>query len=447
MTGPAGIGSAAAAPAAGAAARLAEGAPDDAVRAEAGEFAAFAELFSFMEGGGGAVAETGADSDGKDKRAEADDKTPPILLAEMTHYQWFGGPFAMPAAEAPGTPSTENPSTDNSNLGNALLGVDLPEPVRELLARSADMRSARNAATPAALLAPVDPAPAETPPPPDAAGGRLQPPLPPAPAPVLAPAPAPAAVAADSAGPADAASEASRRGDPLAADMKTNLLALETMLSRNGAAGKDTMDRGAETPFTAPPPFKEVRISSIRQETHFAPGMMQSPIQQIAGHIDQDLRSAVIAAVQQPSGDPRPETGPVRVLHIQLDPPQLGPLTIRIAMKDGALHLQLETARHETASLIQTDKDALTGVLRSAGYVVDGLNVQVAAPDRPPAQQFAGSGGGFNQAAGQQPGSQQSGGRGGQAAPADGMADASAGSSHDTQGPQAVEPRGGSVYL
>lgn len=227
--------------------------------------------------------------------------------------------------------------------------------------------------------------------------------------------------------------------------MKTNLLALETMLSRNSSAGKDSMDRGAETPFTAPP-FKEVRISSIKQETHFAPGSMQSPILQIAGHIDRDLRSAAIAAVQQPSDDPRP--GPVRVLHIQLDPPQLGPLTIRIALKDGALHLQLEATRHETASMIQTDKDALTGVLRSAGYVVDGLNVQIAAPDRPPAQQFAGGGGGgFNQAAGQQSGSQQSGGRGGRAAPADGMGNASAGSSHDTQGPQAVEPRGGSVYL
>ena len=87
--------------------------------------------------------------------------------------------------------------------------------------------------------------------------------------------------------------------------MKTNLLALETMLSRNSSAGKDSMDRGAETPFTAPP-FKEVRISSIKQETHFAPGMMQSPILQIAGHIDRDLRSAAIEAVQQPSDDPRP---------------------------------------------------------------------------------------------------------------------------------------------
>lgn len=437
MTGPAGIGSAAAAPGAGAAARLPEGAPDDAARADAGEFAAFAELFSFMEGEDGAAAETGADSDGKDKRTEGDDKTPPILLAEMTHYQWFGGPFAMPAADASGKASTENLSTDISSLANALLGLDLPEPVRELLARSADMRSAQNAATPAALFTPVNPAPAETPPPPDTAGGRLQPPVP----------PALPAVAPESTGPRDAASEAGRRREPLAADMKTNLLALETMLSRNGSTGKDSMDRGAETPFTAPL-FKEVRISSIKQETHFAPGMMQSPIQQIAGHIDRDLRSAAIAAVQQPSNDPRPEMGPVRVLHIQLDPPQLGPLTIRIALRDGALHLQLEAARHETASMIQTDKDALTGVLRSAGYVVDGLNVQVAAPDRPPAQQFAGGGGGgFNQAAGQQSGSQQSDGRGGQAAPTDGMGDASGGGSHDTQGPQAVEPRGGSVYL
>ena len=204
MTGPAGIGSAAATPGAGAAARLAEGAPDDAARADAGEFAAFAELFSFMDGGDGAAAETGADSDGKDKRTEADDKTPPILLAEMTHYQWFGGAFAMPAAEASGNASGENPSTESSSLANALLGVDLPGPVRELLARSADMRSAQNAAAPAALLTPVNPAPAEVPPPPDTVGGRLRPPAPPA-------------VAMESAGPADAASEASRRRDSLAA--------------------------------------------------------------------------------------------------------------------------------------------------------------------------------------------------------------------------------------
>ena len=49
------------------------------------------------------------------------------------------------------------------------------------------------------------------------------------------------------------------------------------------------------------------------------------------------------------------------MLQLQLDPPELGALMIRMSMKDGALQLQIEASRHDTAKLIERDRDALTG--------------------------------------------------------------------------------------
>ncbi|NJO34896.1 MAG: flagellar hook-length control protein FliK [Rhodospirillales bacterium] len=69
---------------------------------------------------------------------------------------------------------------------------------------------------------------------------------------------------------------------------------------------------------------------------------------------------------------------PVKVLHIQLQPENLGVVTIRLAVKDNALRLDLEVGRGETASLIQRDRDALSALLRSAGYLIDGVEVRVA---------------------------------------------------------------------
>jgi flagellar hook-length control protein FliK len=469
MTGAAGIGSTAAAPPAGAKAKRADGAPVEAAKAETGEFAAFAELFSYIESEDVPGAKAKPDED-KPKRAEDDDdKTPAVLLAEMTHLQWFGGHLQMPAAEASASPSdgaARTTADTGPNLSadpavvKAALNFDLPKPVREFVAKSVETRTNQTAASAAAMAAAAaQPAPAATPTPEEIAPPLQTPTL------TVAPDPAATTTAATSAAPAIAKAAESapapvqtprqpapdpRLREPQSADAKASLLALETVLSRNGSTGKDTQDQSTGRPFTPPPPFREMRITALHQETHFAPS--QTPVFQIASRIDQDLRSGGAEALQSPpAADAAQPAAPVRVLHIQLDPPQLGPLTVRISLKDDALNLQLETARHETAALIQTDKDALSGLLRSAGYKLDGLNVQVAAPDRTPQQQqFLGGGaaGGFGQASGQGAGSRQSDGRpGGRVAAAGGQVDGSAGSGHDRQGPQADKPRGGSVYL
>ena len=68
-----------------------------------------------------------------------------------------------------------------------------------------------------------------------------------------------------------------------------------------------------------------------------------------------------------------------KVLHLQLQPEGLGTVTIRMSVKDQALRLDLEVGRGETGHMIQRDRDTLSALLRSAGYMIDGVEVRVVA--------------------------------------------------------------------
>ena len=179
--------------------------------------------------------------------------------------------------------------------------------------------------------------------------------------------------------------------DPLAAPAKP--AAPENRSGQDGGRGDPTRALAAQ---------KEAKVSVVLQETHFAPAPQQSPAFQIANRIIQDVETgdpvftAQLAELPKDAG-----AAPLKVLHIQLDPPELGALTIRMSLRNDMLHMQIEASRHETAKLIERDQDGLSGMLRSAGYSIDGLTVQVTSGDRGSnAQQFSG-GGGFNPSAGQ----------------------------------------------
>lgn len=195
--------------------------------------------------------------------------------------------------------------------------------------------------------------------------------------------------------------------------------------------------------------LKETKVSIVRQETHFAPGPQQSPAFQIANRIMHDVEAADPAFTAQPAALPKDASpAPLKVLHIQLDPPELGALTIRMSLKNDMLHLQIEASRHDTARLIERDQDALSGMLRSAGYSVDGLTVQITTGDRGNgAQQFSG-GSGFNQSAGQHSAGRQPEDNGsGQAWQRAGAPARIAENGRETEPPGAHGRRGGPVYL
>jgi len=193
------------------------------------------------------------------------------------------------------------------------------------------------------------------------------------------------------------------------AKFNASLSALEAILAREAGNGpKDANISGREA-SEATKSLRDAGISSVRQETHFAPGGAQSLPLQIAQRITHELQTGARGmdlAQQAPSGK-----APVRVLQIQLDPPRLGPLTIRMSMHNDALRLQLDTPNYETARLIAGDREALSGLLRSAGYMIDGLNVQVTSAERGVGGQTHAYGDGAHQAAGQSQGWRQSDGR------------------------------------
>lgn len=133
-----------------------------------------------------------------------------------------------------------------------------------------------------------------------------------------------------------------------------------------------------------------------------APG----PVQQIAARIASEVGAAAQAG--RPAAGFVPFTqahlgAPVRVLQIQLQPLELGTVTVRISLKDQALRLDVEVGRGDTAQLIQRERETLSALLRGAGYLVDGLDVRMV-DQMTPGQQATGGGG---QAGMQMPGDGQ----------------------------------------
>ncbi len=124
--------------------------------------------------------------------------------------------------------------------------------------------------------------------------------------------------------------------------------------------------------------------SGMRPELTGGGATASAPVQFLAGRIAEEA-----ATLSQPAPGAGPAAAhtqssvmsPTKVLHIQLQPVELGTVTMKLSLKDNALHVELEVGRGETKTLIQNDRDALTSLLRSAGYLVEGLDVRMADPN------------------------------------------------------------------
>jgi chemotaxis protein MotD len=145
-------------------------------------------------------------------------------------------------------------------------------------------------------------------------------------------------------------------------------------LASGNSAGKDTSA------------LPDIEVKVVRSETHLAPVSQPPAALQIADRIAQALASpggADATAGPSPTGADKPApTSTLKVLHIELQPADLGTVVVRLSLRNDALEIQLDVARANTAHLLQKDRDTLSGLLRSSGYQVDGLAVQVADSDR-----------------------------------------------------------------
>jgi len=161
---------------------------------------------------------------------------------------------------------------------------------------------------------------------------------------------------------------------------------------------------------------RQTRANVVRQEVHFAPvtepvlvtdGTEQStpsvdapqldlgelgssgmrPAEQVAQRIASEAASSPafarhLAGTDQPIGKPA-----LKILQIQLQPADLGTVTVRMEMKDSDLVLHVEADRAATAEMLRSDQDSLSKLLRASGYNVDAGSIRVVEGDRGAAAQ------------------------------------------------------------
>lgn len=151
-----------------------------------------------------------------------------------------------------------------------------------------------------------------------------------------------------------------------------------------GDKGKPGLGSEAPGPQSAP------SVTTVLPSGDGALSFAASPANQIADHV------IAAAASADPTGQAGAVPGlavmkpPIKVLSIQLQPADLGTITVRMELKDSELKLRVEADRADTADLIRGDQDTLSRLLRSAGYAVDPSAIRVVEGDRVAASQQAG---------------------------------------------------------
>jgi flagellar hook-length control protein FliK len=74
----------------------------------------------------------------------------------------------------------------------------------------------------------------------------------------------------------------------------------------------------------------------------------------------------------------RASGGVLRVLSLQLNPVELGLVTIKMRLSGDSLEMELQVEKQETAELLRNDAEKLSGLLRTSGYRPDVINIQTA---------------------------------------------------------------------
>jgi chemotaxis protein MotD len=110
----------------------------------------------------------------------------------------------------------------------------------------------------------------------------------------------------------------------------------------------------------------------------------------IATPAAQQIAERIAAEAPAFGGPDRAGAGPdessakpvLKIVQIQLQPADLGTVTVRIELKAADLKLHVETDRSETADIIRSDQNTLSKLLRSAGYGVDAGSIRIVEGDR-----------------------------------------------------------------
>ena len=177
--------------------------------------------------------------------------------------------------------------------------------------------------------------------------------------------------------PAEDADIASAMGvdvDPEAATDDPDMPVADARRLQEGSsrASRDTGDRDVTR--------AEVKVTTVRQETHFVPVGRSTPAQQIAEALSSADVEQMPRTVLDPAAQSR-SSSPLRVLQVQLQPVHLGTVTVSLSLRADVLEVQLAASQPGTADMLKRDRQMLADLLRQTGYDIDSVNVHIAEPD------------------------------------------------------------------
>ena len=138
------------------------------------------------------------------------------------------------------------------------------------------------------------------------------------------------------------------------------------------------VERAAKTSARDPLP-ETTKVTVVQQETHLPPAQFNAP-QQVANAVVTELKDSagptVPAALDLAASQTNAPDQPLKILTINLEPPALGNVTMRLRLVGTEVSIHLAAERRDTSQMLDQQRDQIRDLMQSAGYVADVAPVQ-----------------------------------------------------------------------
>lgn len=122
------------------------------------------------------------------------------------------------------------------------------------------------------------------------------------------------------------------------------------------------------------------KVTVVQQETHLPPVPQFSATQQVANAVVSELKGsaapAASAAADLAGAQSNAPDQPLKILTVNLEPPALGNVTVRLRLVGTEVSVQLAAQRKDTSAMLDQQRDQIRDLMQSAGYVADVAPVQ-----------------------------------------------------------------------
>ncbi|MDA9426138.1 MULTISPECIES: flagellar hook-length control protein FliK [Bradyrhizobium] len=133
-----------------------------------------------------------------------------------------------------------------------------------------------------------------------------------------------------------------------------------------------TVERAAKASARAALP-ETTKVTVVQQETHLPPAQFNAP-QQVANAVVAELKESSAPSAASPdlaaSRTNAPDQ-PLKILTVNLEPPALGNVTVRLRLVGTEVSVQLAAERRDTSQMLDQQRDQIRDLVQSAGYVAD----------------------------------------------------------------------------